>query len=86
MRQWRVSWSLGASGLGREAAMRSSAAVGVRSTERTDLRRTLHWSGVDDGAESAAAAAERLNSSKKSRASEMDAYADRELLSVCSSS
>jgi hypothetical protein len=47
------------------------------------LRRTLHCSGVEDGAE---AAASRVYWSKKSRARETEAYADRELLSVCISS
>lgn len=75
--------SLVASGSGSEAVRLSTAAVGVRSTERTDLRRTLHCSGVDDGV---VAPVERWNWSKKSRLREMDANADRELLSVCSSS
>jgi hypothetical protein len=79
-----VNWSLGASGSGRETARRSSAACGVRRTARTDLRWTLHWSGVGDGARAVTAA--RVKWSKKSRARETDAYADRELLSVCSSS
>jgi len=83
LRQWRVTWSLGASGSGRETASWSSAACGVRRTASRDLRRTLHCSGVEDGAE---AAASRVYWSKKSRARETEAYADRELLSVCISS
>jgi hypothetical protein len=79
--------SLDASWCGSEALMRSIAAVGVRSTARTDLRRTLHWSGVEGGAAAAAAAsAGRWKWSKKSRLRETDANADLELLSVCSSS
>lgn len=84
LRQWMTNSSLDASGCGSEAVRRSMAAVGVRSTESMDLRRTLHWSGVDDGA--AAASAGRWNWSKKSRLRETDANADRELFSVCSSS
>ena len=74
---------MGASGSGRETASRSSAACGVRRTASRDLRRTLHCSGVEDGADAAAA---RVYWSKKSRARETEAYADRELLSVCISS
>lgn len=83
LRQWMTNSSLDAWGFGSEALRRSIAEVGVRSTARTDLRRTLHWSGVDEGA---AASAGRWKWSKKSRVRETDANADRELLSVCSSS